>query len=94
MKTLFMSFALLTVAVACNKSAETNYNQKQEEAKQEYREEVKEAAKDRNEEIKDARKDFQEAQKEEAQEYVEEADAVEVNKTQQRINVEEGVDQD
>ena len=94
MKTLFMAFALLTVGVACNKSPSTDYNQKQEEAKQDYREEVNEAAKDRNEEIKDARKDLQEAQKEEAQEYVEESDGASVDKSQQRINVNEAEDQD
>ena len=89
MKTLFMTLALLTVGVACNKTPETDLNQKQEEATKEYKEEVNEATQDRREEMSEAREDFQDAQKEEAKDYVEESEGVDLNKNQQRIDVDE-----
>ena len=94
MKTLFMTLALLTVAVACNKSAETKYGQKQEEVKKEYREVVNEAAKDSREEMKDANEDYQDAQKEEAKDYLEESKKVNLDKERNRIDVDEVKDQD
>jgi len=94
MKTLFMSLALLTVSVACNKTPKAELNQEQEEARQDYREEVNEASKDRSEEMNEAREDYQEAQKEEASDYVDESESVDLNKNQQRIKVNETDEQD
>lgn len=94
MKTLLLGLAVLGFTAACSeKSPQAELNQQKEEARMDYRKDVQEAAQDKNEAVEGARDEFQDAQKEEAIDYVDESDSVDLDRQENRINIEESEDQ-